>query len=440
MSGVERKDGEQRVDEPRTGATGGSGGDRPPGKIGGGPPHEAPDDNVRMREEALETSPETRDTTPALGSFGGPASWQRAVDGAEIDLARSSWGDARWSYLYGSDTAYSKRGEANGRVAEAARAMRGGEDLPEIVQGPMMKAAVWTWEVPAYFWLGGITSGSSFIALACDLAGDHRAAAVARKVAFAAVVPCSPLLILDLGRPGRFLNMLRIFKPRSPMSMGAWCLVAYTNASTFAVSADVLARPRLARGFGAGAAALGTYLGSYTGVLLAATAVPVWARSRLFLGPIFVSTAMATSAATNRLLLSALGRRPGDPTRAALGAIETGAMAAELVLSHYNEKRLGRLGHALEDGTPGKLFKGAKIAVQAGLALRLIGRRRGTVPEHLTSALFLGAGLAFRYAWVGAGRSSAADDLGVAAAARTKARTLGKERVRNWRVKRRRQG
>ena len=308
--------------------------------------------------------------------------------------------------------------------------MRGGEELPEIVQGPVMKPAVWTWEVPAYFWLGGITSGSSFIALACDLAGDHQAAATARKIAFVAVVPCSPLLVKDLGRPGRFLNMMRIFKPRSPMSMGAWCLVTYTNAATLAVAADAVGRRRLARGLGAGAAALGTYLGSYTGVLLAATAVPVWARSRLFLGPIFVSTAMATSAATNRLLLSAIGRRPSDPTRAALGGIETAAMAAELVLSHYNEKRLGRLGHALEEGTPGSLFKGAKVAVQAGLALRLLGRR-GTWPQHLTSLLFLGAGLAFRYAWVGAGRTSANDDIGVAAAARTKARTLGRERPRN---------
>ncbi len=439
MSGVEREHGEQRVDEPKMEHTGGSGGDRPPGKLGDGPPHEAPDDNVRLREEALESSPVTRDTTPATGSSGGPGTWRHAVEGAKVAIARQNWGDARWSYLYGSDTAYADRGKANGQVPEAARRMRGGEDLPEVVQGPMIKPAVWTWEVPAYFWLGGITSGSSFIALACDLAGDHRAAAVARKVAFVAVVPCSPLLIMDLGRPGRFLNMLRIFKPRSPMSMGAWCLVAYTNATTLAAVADVLDRPRLARGLGAGSAALATYLGSYTGVLLAATAVPVWARSRLFLGPIFVSTAMATSAATNRLLLAALGRRPTDPTRAALGAIETGAMAAELLLSHYNEKRLGRLGHALAEGGPGKLFKGAKIAVQAGLGLRLV-RRGASWPQHLTSLLFLGAGLAFRYAWVGAGHTSANDDIGVAAAARTRARTLGRERVRARGFKRRPQG
>ena len=78
-----------------------------------------------------------------------------------------------------------------------------------MVNGPMIKAPVWTWEVPLYFWFGGMASGSSFVALACDLAGDHRSAARARKVALGALVPCPPLLIADLGRPARFVNMLR---------------------------------------------------------------------------------------------------------------------------------------------------------------------------------------------------------------------------------------
>ena len=72
-----------------------------------------------------------------------------------------------------------------------------------------MKAPVWTWEVPLYFWFGGLAAGSSFVALACDLAGDRRSARWARLVALGAVAPCAPLLIADLGRPLRFLNMLR---------------------------------------------------------------------------------------------------------------------------------------------------------------------------------------------------------------------------------------
>src|SRR5690606_27448765 len=112
---------------------------------------------------------------------------------------------------------------------------------------------------------------------------------------------------LDLGRPARFVHMLRIFKPRSPMSMGSWCLTAFGGLATTAVGADLLGRRVAARRLGAAAAVAGGYLGSYTGVLLASTAVPVWARSRLLLGPIFVSTAVLTGASATRLVLCARG-------------------------------------------------------------------------------------------------------------------------------------
>ncbi|HZJ70547.1 MAG TPA: NrfD/PsrC family molybdoenzyme membrane anchor subunit, partial [Planctomycetota bacterium] len=267
------------------------------------------------------------------------------------------------------------------------------------------------------FWFGGIAAGSSFVALACDLAGDEQSAAVARKVALGALGPSPVLLILDLGRPERFVNMLRIFKPRSPMSMGAWALTLFGNLAAGAVGADLLGRRRLAQRLGAANAVVGGYLGSYTGVLLAATAVPVWARSRLFLGPIFVSTAAATGAAACRLALVADGLPVGHPTRRALGTVETAAMAAELGLSILNEKRLGELASGLETGRPGALFKFAKWSVRVGLSLRF-ARSRGPWVHHVASVLYLAAGLMFRYAWVGAGRHSARHDDVVAKMAR----------------------
>ena len=196
-----------------------------------------------------------------------------------------------------------------------------------------------------------------------------------------------------------------------------------------AVAADFLDRPRLARVLSGATAVLGLYLGSCTGVLLSATAVPVWARSRLFLAPIFVSTALAGSAAANRLLLAAVGRPPEHPARTALGRVETGAMMAELVLSAANERRLGRLGEVLHDGRAGLFFRLAKYAVGRGLALRLARRRTGTWADHAASSLFLLAGLAFRFAWVSAGKASAADDEGVALTARRKAPVIGREPV-----------
>jgi Polysulphide reductase, NrfD len=331
-------------------------------------------------------------------------------------VARRGWGDAQWSFLYKDDTNYARAEPRPGQVAEANRRMRSAE--PEAFHGPFIHAPVWTWEVPLYFWVGGMASGAAFVALACDLAGDAESAAVARKVALGAVLPAPPLLILDLGRPGRFLNMLRIFKPRSPMSLGAWCLVAFSTTGAGAVGADLVGRPGIARGLGAATAGLGTYLGSYTGVLLASTAVPLWARSRLFLGPIFIATATATGAAATRLTLVASGLRSDHPTRHALGAIETGAMLCELALSTVNERRLGQAGGPLREGHSGHLFKAAKWMVRIGLALRPLHGRFGARAHHVASGCYLAGGLLFRMAWVAAGRASAADHEAVAATAR----------------------
>ena len=411
-----------------------------------GPP---PEDLIRARDAARE-QPEGRDMTPAVGHRGGPAEWVQGVEGEPVALHHDDWREAKWSFLYDKATSYaSSAASVNGSVAAAARRMRGGEDVPVAVQGPVINAAVWTWEVPLYFWFGGMATGSSFVALACDIAGDHRSARIARMVTIGAIVPGSPLLIMDLGRPERFLHMMRIFKTRSPMSMGAWCLSAFSSVAGGALAVDLASqpavvkrlpkrarriarlagRPRLARALGAQTAVLGTYLGSYTGVLLAATAVPVWNRSRLFLPPIFICTAMATGAAANRVVLAAAGVPAGHPTRRALGAVETAAMVAELGLSALNEKRLGSLSEALETGAPGKQFRLARVATIAGLAERLLGRRGGPAVQHASSALFMGAAMAFRFGWVGAGRTSAADHEAVARTARLRARPAGRERV-----------
>ncbi len=413
--------------EPPQGGPGGERSRRAFGRLGESPPpaRVLPDDEPpasaggREAEWVGDHDHASRDTTPAVGVPGQPGAWQREDADADVALTRGGWADAQWSYLFGADTNYAGTEPAPGQVADANRRGRRGE-MPD-PQGPVMKPPVWTWEVPLYFWFGGMAAGSSFVALACDLAGDPRSAAVARKVALAAVIPSPPLLVMDLGRPERFLNMMRIFKPRSPMSMGAWCLVGFSGLASGAVAADVLGAPKVARALGGVNAVMGGYLGSYTGVLLAATAVPLWARSRLFLGPIFVSTATATGASACRIALVAGGLPVGHPTREALGMVETGAMVSELGLSVINERRLGHLGEALEHGRPGVLFRYAKWATRAGLALRFGRKQLGTPAHHVATGLYLSAALAFRYAWVEAGKASARDDVAVARTARGRA-------------------
>jgi hypothetical protein len=338
-----------------------------------------------------------RDMTPALGAAGGPDFGVRS--GELVALHIGEWRDGKWSYLYKQDTEYAGEARATGEIPPS----------DGVVGHGMMHAPVWTWEVPLYFWTGGMASGAAFVALACDLAGDHRAAALSRKVSLAALAPSPLLLVLDLGRPLRFLNMLRIVKTRSPMSMGAWALTVFGNLAAAAVGLDLLGR-REARAVGAANVIVGGYLGSYTGVLLAATAVPVWSRSRLFLGPIFVATATATGAAACRLAVCAAGR-PQESTRLALSRIQAAAMGAELLLSVVNERRLGPFARPLDS----KLMKAAKWTVRAGLALQ--ATRRAPL-GHAASVLYLGAGLMFRYAWVRAGVASATDDESVARANR----------------------
>jgi formate-dependent nitrite reductase membrane component NrfD len=363
-------------------------------------------------------SGEARDDRPALGTRGEPASWTRAAEGEGVAGAKPAFGDARWSFLYQRDTRYADVEPEDGEVAAANRAMRE-RPMPDDLQGPFIKPPVWTWQVPVYFWLGGVATGSSFAALAADLAGDARSARVARRVALATVLPAPALLIADLGRPERFLNMLRIFKPRSPMNLGAWCLAGFSTVAAGAVGADLLGRHRLGKRLGALNAVLGAYLGSYTGVLLAATAVPVWARSRLFLGPIFIATATATGAAATRLTLTAAGQPGEHSTARALVRLETGAIFSELVLSGANERRLGRAGEVFSRGRTRRLLRGAQLLVGAGLALsqldRLHPRRVG---QDAASILYLAGGLAFRFAWVEAGKASARDDEAVALMAR----------------------
>src|SRR4051794_23013828 len=370
----------------------------------------------------------TRDITAAVGTRGEPGRWRRAVAGAAVALHRRAWGDGRESYIFKPSTDYAAAPPDDWEVAAAARRMRGGEELTVEVEGPVMHAPVWTWEVPLYFWFGGIARGSSFVALASELAGDVDTAVTARRVTLGAALPCAPLLVLDLGQPERFLNMMRIFKTRSPMSMGAWCLAAFSSAAGGAVLADLLGRRREASLFGGATAALGTYLGSYTRVLLPSTAVPVWARSGLSLPAVFPCPAAATVAAANRLVLAAGGMKVGHPSRAALGTVETAAMGTELVLSSLNERRLGRLGLALDEGRANRLFELGKWSARAGLALRF-ARKRGAWVHHLASVLYLLGGLSFRFAWVEAGKTSARDDEAVARMSRVRGGGLRRERA-----------
>ncbi|HKY51625.1 MAG TPA: NrfD/PsrC family molybdoenzyme membrane anchor subunit [Candidatus Limnocylindria bacterium] len=184
----------------------------------------------------------------------------------------------------------------------------------------------WEWWILAYFFLGGLSGGSYAIGTLLRLFGtdaDQRAARIAFIVSFLALVPCPILLILDLGQPLRFLNMLfdmseggLVFKLWSPMSVGAWALLVYGLFSfgsflgAIAESGWHAADPvaRLLRGtvgavWNVIGTAFGLFICAYTGVLLAVSNQPVWSDGWP-LGGLFLASSLTGAAA----LLLLLGR------------------------------------------------------------------------------------------------------------------------------------
>jgi formate-dependent nitrite reductase membrane component NrfD len=238
-------------------------------------------------------------------------------------------GEPQKSHRATEDRLESLREEARrkGRVAEAGIPIVGGP-IPRnaaSVSGyygqPIVKPPVWTWQIGLYLFVGGTAGMSGVIALAGLLTGQSADfVRAALGVAFAGALISPALLIWDLGRPARFLNMLRVFKWRSAMSMGVWTLFLFSG---FAGSAFVLVEawdilmqwgipPTALRGTAlalvAGTAVSGVVLATYTGVLLGATAIPVWSAHHKLLPFHFGSVGLGSAAAVLELLGASLSR------------------------------------------------------------------------------------------------------------------------------------
>lgn len=350
---------------------------------------------------------------------------------------------------------------------------------------PVLKAPVWTWEVPLYFFVGGTAGGASVLAAAYGWFSDNRPLARhARWIAFGGAALSPVLLIRDLGRPDRFLNMMRVFKWRSPMSVGSWVLAGFgmhTAISAFGhellehmqthpayprgriysnrvdsdmATADQMllfrnsdaarARKRLAWVSRKGpqreefrrailartaeranhperlpavrlgtlfvakstltAALCGSVLATYTGVLLGATANPVWNHHHTLLPVHFGTAGMGSAVAT----LEQLGH--DDPGLQALG-IATAAI--ETVLGAVAESDHSIVSEPLRTGRSGKMIRaGALLCGPVALGLRLLGARSENA-RRLAGIAFVSGALLSRFGWIEAGKASARDSRAV---------------------------
>src|SRR6478736_399160 len=283
---------------------------------------------------------------------------------------------------------------------------------------PVVKPPVWTWEVPLYFFFGGIGGMSAVIALSGFLFHHIDLARMAMWIAAIAGAVLSPiLLIMDLGRPHLFLNMLRVFKHRSAMSMGAWILTAFgTSAVAGLITLELHAHQifpgtldqllRLAAGiFIFGAAIFGTLLATYTGVLIGATAIPAWFLHRTLL-PIHFGIAGLGSATA---LLELLGHRI-----APLNAIGFFAAAIETVLLIWlSVDKHGAADRAIHEHGSGWLIR---IGEVLNRPLALVLRFLGFIPWAAIS--FLAGALVSRIGWIVVGKVSGADPEAVFASQR----------------------
>jgi formate-dependent nitrite reductase membrane component NrfD len=259
---------------------------------------------------------------------------------------------------------------------------------------------------------------SGVLALAGLLAGQSLDfLRTALGIAFAGALISPVLLIWDLGRPSRFLNMLRVFKWRSAMSVGVWTLFVF---SSFAGAAFVLVEawdflitsgvpPTALRviefGLVAGTALSGVVLATYTGVLLGATAVPVWSAHHKLLPFHFGIVGLGSAAA----VLELLGFRI-----ASLNAIALTIAALEAGVGIWLEiVRQGATADASHHGLPGILLRTAALLTGP---VPLVARIFGWVP--IAGVLFLIGAVLSRYGWLFAGRVSARDPEEVIASQR----------------------
>ena len=248
---------------------------------------------------------------------------------------------------------------------------------------PIVKAPPWKHEIGIYFFLGGVAGGSSLLALGAQATKRPRLLRNTRITALAAVGVGALALIKDLGRPERFINMMRTFKITSPMSVGSWILAGFSSLAAIPAIAEVdratgrrLPLPKFARRLvdvtapvaGVGAAAMAAPLATYTAVLIADTANPVWNAGRRELPYLFASS--ASLAASGVAMVTTPTAEIGPAQKLAVAGVIGDVAAMHLMKENMHPAER----EPLESGQPGKMLKAAEVLAIAGGVGALLAR------------------------------------------------------------------
>ncbi|MGI4895414.1 MAG: NrfD/PsrC family molybdoenzyme membrane anchor subunit [Janthinobacterium lividum] len=300
-----------------------------------------------------------------------------------------------------------RRGDVNAVVPDA--------EFRSYYGRAVLKPPVWTHDIAYYLFTGGLAAGTSMLAAVADLHGDVAARRGLRITSLAAVGASGYFLIVDLGRPERFYNMLRVAKVTSPMSVGTWILTAFGPmcgaAAVFEAGALLpsdgllglvrrVARP-LASAAGLGAALTAPLLATYTAVLFADTAVPSWHEPFRELPFVFGGSALAAGSGAS-LVLAPVSQSGPAARAAVIGA------TVELLAAHRMESAHGLVSEPFHLGRPGTFLRTARVLTIAGAVGAVVGRRSRIV-SALAGASLLSGSLLTRLAVFEAGVASTKD-------------------------------
>ncbi len=269
---------------------------------------------------------------------------------------------------------------------------------------PIINRPVWqSPDIPGYLFAGGLAGAASLLGAGAAVTGRPVLARVAKLGALAAAGLGGVGLVHDLGRPSRFLNMLRVLKPTSPMSVGSWILSFYGAAATAAAGAELTGRfPRLGTAATFASAAAGPLLASYTAALVADTAVPAWHDGYREMPFVFVSSA-ATAAGGLGLLGAPLHENSPARRLAVVGAV------GELVAAKLMERRMGLSAEPYHQGFAGTCRRAGEALTAVGLVAAVVGGRRHRLAAAVSGAALMAASAFTRWGIFHAGLQSADD-------------------------------
>jgi formate-dependent nitrite reductase membrane component NrfD len=278
-----------------------------------------------------------------------------------------------------------------------------GTEMESYYGRPILKEPVWQPEVPCYFFTGGIAGASSVLHFVATLSGNKTLARRALFIGTAADMVSPALLVSDLGRPERAVNMFRVFKVTSPMSVGSWILILSGGATTTATALELVGKlkgVKLAAEIVS--ALLGGPLATYTGTLIADTSIPVWHEARRELPWLFGASAASSAGAAATIAV------PVDESGPAR-RLTIGGSIAVLVLKEVMQRRLGFVGEVYEREEAGALGRVSKLCTAAGAGLLALRGKRSRAAAVAGGALVLGGELALRWSVFRAGFQSARD-------------------------------